>query len=257
MLIKKEIFTPAILTIPDDTAIFSILDMGKKITRKIIMENFIDFCCFKDNHIMLFRFRNSLNFENIKGLDQCFIPIEIIQKYHDNLDVLIHLIMEGYAILMPVCRNCIDFYGNNTVGSHLAFIYGVDTSKKTFFCKDFLGEYFMTFETSFESIKKSLLNYHSIYTQKSDGLIAFRTSKTVCPNIEYSNVFCEFSKLCQEFATDTVGYGLKAIDLYLSNIKDYHDILSWYVIANYMRESIKLMNIRYNILKDTYNKFTR
>ena len=62
MLIKKKIYEPMIITIPDDAAFFSILNPAEKATEKVVMENYINFYCYKDSgtDISFFRFEDFL-----------------------------------------------------------------------------------------------------------------------------------------------------------------------------------------------------
>jgi len=258
MLIKKEIYIPAIFTIPDDAALFSILNFKEKTCKKILMENYINFCCYKDIYtgIVLFRFENSVHFESINGLDWCFIPMGMLKKYTYNLDMITQLLIENYAISMPVNKGSIDFYGENAKGTHIMLIYGVDTCKNILLCKDFHRQKFVEFNVDFKSMKESIQNYYNPYSKDSDGLLAFRVNKKTPFNIEYSKVYFEFDKLKKGFVSDTEGFGVGAIDLYLKEIKKYPNdsnlIMSWYVIANYLREASKLMCIRYDILKKDF-----
>ena len=78
MIIKNKIYQPNILTIPEDTSLFSILCPSEKITSKIIMENYIDFFCFKDpaNNLVYFRFKKFMDYGNIEGIKQSFIHLD-------------------------------------------------------------------------------------------------------------------------------------------------------------------------------------
>lgn len=256
MRIEKEIYSPLILTVPDDAALFSVLNPSKKITKKIIMENNINFYCYKDlvSGIAFFRFKDSMNYGCIEGLKRCCIPIDIVKKYHDLIDLITKILMEGYCIIMPVNKGSIDFYGKNVEGTHQVFIYGIDTQRQILLCKDFEANCFVKFEVSFEEVENSLKDYDFINIQESDGIMAFQINESILPVIEYSRVYSEFYRFNQEFVSNEASCGLGAIELYLSEIKrypsDYNLIMSWYVLANYLRESAKLMMIRFNILKE-------
>lgn len=256
MLIKKELYSPLIRTIPDDTALFSILNFETKIAKKIIMENYINFYCFKDfpfDYTVL-RFENFMDYESIEGLERCFIPIDIVKKYYYNLDIFFELLNEGYIILMPIHRSSIAFYGEQAEGNHLLLIYGFDTLMQVFLCKDFEGYNFVEFNVTFNDMKKSILSYFRPYSRESNGLLALRICNSTPPFVNYSKVYTEFNKLGQEFMTHKSGYGLGAVNLFLKDIQSKPlnsvTIYSWYVLANYLRESTKLINIRYNILEE-------
>lgn len=255
MIIKKRIYQPLILTIPEDAAFFSILEPGAPITGKLIMENYINFYCFKDlqSGIVLFRMEDFVHQGTIKGLERCYIPIGIMEKYHGDLDIVLELLAEDYAVIMPVCRSSIDFYGAGAEGTHVLLVYGADTERKCFFCKDFMGYHFVSFEVPFDAMRDSLQNYARLSVAESSGMSVMRVNRETLPDIEYSRVFMEFTRLGQEFYTQETGYGLGAIELYLNEIKQYprnrEFTRSWYVLSNYLRESQKLMGIRYRILK--------
>lgn len=254
MLIKNKIYQPVILTIPEDTSLFSILNQGEKITSKIIMENFIDFYCFKEsaNNLVYFRFKKYMDYSYIEGIRQSFIPIDILKSYFDALQTIVHFLANGYVLSIPVDKKSISFYGQS-MGSHPMFIYGVDTSRQVLFCKDFSRHAFVEFEISFEDLKNSLINCDMINLRALDGLLAFCIDDKVSPKIEYSKVYSEFYKLRAGYASTDDGYGLGAIDLYINGVIQYpcevSPINRWYVIANYLRESAKLMNMRYCILE--------
>lgn len=259
MLIKKEIYPPFILTIPDDAAVFSILNPVEKVAAKIIMENYINFLCYKDfeSGISFFRFEDSMHYETIQGFKKCFIPIHIIKKY-SGLDYILQLIKENYFVTMPVDKGSIDFYGEGVEGTHLIFIYGVDTLRQVFLCKDFNQLNFVDFEVSFEMMSNSLKNYSRPDPQGIDGLRGFQIDRETTTSIDYARVYSEFYKLSQEYMSSETGYGLGAINLYLHEIKRYPCdvglINSWYVIGNYLREAAKLMKFRYKVLQqDSFN----
>ncbi|GFI46787.1 hypothetical protein IMSAGC019_02107 [Lachnospiraceae bacterium] len=253
MVIKRDIYQPLILTIPDDTALFSILDPEEEITKKIVMENYINFYSFRDPQYgnVVFRFENFMDYESIVGLERCFIPIDIMKKYYDDLDIIIKLLTEGYGITMPVARSCISFYGNDAEGNHLLFIYGADTERRNFFCKDFSGGKFVEFEVPFDAVKNSLAVYYRPFAKESDGLLAFRINKKISPQIDYTKVYCEFHKLDQEYYSDEAGYGIGAVNMVLNDIKKrpfaYAAAGSWFNVCYFLLEASKLFNLRYKI----------
>ena len=255
MYIKQKLVTPLILTIPDDTAVFSILNPEEKISKKIIMENYINFYAYREPtyKTMVFRFENFMNYENINGLDHCFIPMSLLKKYY-GIEIILQLIREGYVITLPVMRKCFEFYGDNAKGTHIMFIYGMDTVRKVLVCRDFDAHKFVDFEVSFEAVEKSMLIYERSYTVEEEGMLAFKVSKTVSPEIDYAKVFFEFKKLMQEIFSYNASYGVGAINAYINDINiqptRYLDTNAWYHFANYLREATKLIPIRFNILKE-------
>ena len=255
MLIRKKIYEPMIYTRPDDAAFFSLLDPAEKITEKVIMENYIDFYCYKDSEtdISFFRFEDLLKRGNIEGMDCCFVPLGMLQRNKSGIDILVELLMEGYFISVPVMKDYIGFYGSSAGGTHVLYIYGADTFQKAFLCKDFAGHAFVEFTVSFEEMQNSLLNYNICCSKEQNNLNAFRINEKVFPAIEYAKVYSEFHKLCQDFSSRRVGYGMGAINLYLREVRGYPRNIelagSWYVLANYLREATKLMKYRYRILE--------
>lgn len=244
-----------IFTIPDDAAFFSILSPAEKITEKVVMENYINFYCYKDyeSDISFFRFEDFLKRGNIEGMDICFVPLNMLRRDQSSIDILVELLMEEYFISVPIMKKYIEFYGSSAKGTHVMFIYGVDTFQKAFLCKDFAGQAFVEFTASFEEMQNSLLNYNICGLKEQNNLNAFRIDEKILPTIEYAKVYSEFHKLCQEFSSRRAGYGMGAIDLYLREVRGYPQntelIGSWYVLANYLREATKLMNYRYRILE--------
>lgn len=254
MLIKNKIYQPIILTIPEDTSLFSILNPDEKITSKIIMENFVDFYCFKEptHNLVFFRFKKFMDYSYIEGIRQSFIPIVILKKYFDAVQTILHFLMNGYVLSIPVCKQNIWFYGQSE-GTHPMFIYGADTSRQVLFCKDF-GQYqFVEFEVSFEDMINSTANCDMANLRALDGLLAFRIDDKTSCDIEYSKVCSEFHQLKAEYTFADAAYGLGAIDLYVNGVIQYpcevNAIERWYVLANYLRESAKLMKMRYDILE--------
>lgn len=260
MLLKSNIYSPIIRTIPDESAFFSVLDPEKKITSKIIMENFINFFSYKDTSsgLTFFRFENYKNFGTIEGIEQCFISIKMLKKNHQDLNILFQLIESGFVILLPVDKKSIDFYGEDAIGTHFMLVYGADISREILFCKDFSIHNFVEFEVSIDSARKSLMEFQLANLREIVGLLAFRINDMNENTIDFSKVFMEFSKLGQIYSSDKAGYGLGAIDLYLKEVKHYprdtYLIESWYVIANYLREAVKLMKIRFDILENEIYK---
>ena len=210
MIIKKKLYKPFILTIPDDTSIFSIMDLDNPICRKIIMENYINFYGFRDypREYILFRFENFMNYETISELNRCFYEMKILKKYYNGPNLMIQLLREDYVIMLPISRCCIRFYGSGNRGHHLLFIFGVDTERKIFFCKDFSERRFVEFEVSFDEIKRSLDIYFREFSRESDGLLAIKVNPNSSTEIDYSKVYCEFYKLKQSFYTNEAGYGV-------------------------------------------------
>lgn len=255
MLIRKKIYEPMILTIPDDAAFFSILNPAEKITEKIVMENYIDFYCYKDpdTDISYFRFEDFLKRGNIEGVDCCFVPLDMLQRDQGGIDIFVELLKEEYFISVPIMKECIGFYGSGAEGTHVLFIYGVDTLQKTFLCKDFSRHAFVEFTVSFQEMQDSMANYNICCTKEQNNLNAFRINEKAFPDIEYAKVYSEFHKLCQDFSSRRAGYGMGAIDLYLREIRGYPKntglIGCWYVLASYLREATKLMKYRYRILE--------
>lgn len=260
MLIKNNIYQPDILTIPEDTCLFSILCPNEKISSKIIMENYIDFFCFKDpaNNMVYFRFKKNMDYGSIEGIKQAFIPIDILKSCFDAIDTMLRFLMNEYVISLPVHKMSIDFYGKSE-GTHPLFIYGADTSRRVFLCKDFYYHQFVEFEVSFDAMKNSFANIEITNLRALKGLLAFRIDDKASTQIEYSKVCSEFHRLKAEYASANAGYGLGAIDLYINGVIQYpcevNPINRWYVIANYLRESTKLMKMRFVILeKEIFEK---
>lgn len=254
MLIKNNIYQPMILTIPEDTSLFSILNPSEKITSKIIMENYVNFFCFKDpaNNLVYFRFKKRMDYGNIEGIKQSFIPLDVLKKYFDALDTMNQFLLNGYVLSVPVHKMSIDFYGKSE-GTHPLFIYGVDTERQILFCKDFGYREFVEFEVSFEDMKNSLANCEITNLQALKGLLAFRVDEKAAMQIEYAKVYSGFNSLRAEYTSANAGYGLGAIDLYMNGVIQYpcevNPINRWYVLANYLRESAKLMKMRFSILE--------
>lgn len=255
MLIRNKIYEPMVFTIPDDAAFFSILNPSEKITEKVIMENYINFYCYKDyeSDISFFRFEDFLKRGNIEGMDNCFVPLDMLQRGQNSIDILMELLREEYFISVPIMKKYINFYGSSDKETHVVFVYGVDTVQKAFLCKDFAWHAFVEFTVSFEELQNSLLNYNICCSKEQNNLNAFRIDWKVLPTIEYAKVYSEFHKLCQDFSSRRAGYGMGAIDLYLREVREYPQnvelIGSWYALANYLREATKLMNYRYRILE--------
>lgn len=107
-------------------------------------------------------------------------------------------------------------------------------------------------------MKNSLSNYDMANPRALDGLLAFRIDDKASREIEYSKVYSEFHKLRAGYASVNDGYGLGAIDLYVNRVIQYPCEVSpidrWYVIANYLRESAKLMRMRYCILEKEFQE---
>ena len=256
MIIKKKLYKPFILTIPDDTSIFSIMDLDNPICRKIIMENYINFYGFRDypREYILFRFENFMNYETISELNRCFYEMRILKKYYNGPNLMIQLLREDYVIMLPISRCCIRFYGSGNRGHHLLFIFGVDTERKIFFCKDFSERRCVEFEVSFDEIKRSLDIYFREFSRESDGLLAIKVNPNSSTEIDYSKVYCEFYKLKQSFYTNEAGYGVGAINLMIYDVKrrpdEYTNADSLRNISFYLLEASKLLTYRYRIFSD-------
>lgn len=252
---KENLFSPIIKTIPDDMLVFSILNINEKITYKFIMENYINFYSFKvmDEGYVVLRFEDSINGKNFEGIDHCFIPVDFIKKYDQDLKIIIEMIREGYLLTLPICKKYISFY-EELEGVHLITIYGADMGKDVFLCKDFRGHKFVGFEVPIKDMKNGILNYHRMYQKAPEGLIGLRLNNNCNMEIDYSKVYLEFWKLQQNFCTDVMGFGIGALNLVTKNIEErYNDFFKaneWYNPVNYLRESSKLMNIRYNIFQE-------
>lgn len=254
MKYEVEMFPYIIRTIPDDMLIFSLFNLNNSLTKKIIMENYINFYSFKElegNYVSL-RFEDFMREGNFEGIDHCFIPIDIMMEYNYNLKIIKELLRERYLVTLPIATKYISFYKFD--GNHLITVYGVDTEKDVFLCKDFQGHEFVEFEVSVKDMQNGLLNYHRMNRKESEGLLALRLSNNCNTKIDYSKVFLEFWKLQQDFCTDTMGFGIGALNLLTTDIEErYNDFFKadeWYNPANYLRESSKLMNIRYDILQE-------
>ena len=254
MKYEVKMFPYIIRTIPDDMLIFSLFNLNNSLTKKFIMENYINFYSFKElegNYVSL-RFEDFMREGNFEGIDHCFIPIDIMMEYNYNLKIIKELLRERYLVTLPIATKYISFYKFD--GSHLITVYGVDTEKDVFLCKDFQGHEFVEFEVSVKDMQNGLLNYHRMNRKESEGLLALRLSNNCNTKIDYSKVFLEFWKLQQDFCTDTMGFGIGALNLLTTDIEErYNDFFKadeWYNPANYLRESSKLMNIRYDILQE-------
>ncbi len=253
---KNKLFSSIIRTIPDDILVFSVLNPKKDITKKFIMENYINFYSFKvtdDNYVVL-RFEDFMKGGNFEEIDYCFIPIDFMKKYNSDLRIVKKLIEEGYLITLPISKKYISFYAEEPEGVHLITIYDIDIEKGIFLCKDFQGHNFVEFEVQFEDMKKGLIDYDRVFLRGPEGLQALRLRDSDNTRIDYSKVFLEFYKLQQDFSTKTEGHGIGALNLVTKDINErYKDFLKaneWYNYANYLRESSKLMNLRYNILQE-------
>lgn len=218
------------------------------------MENYIDFFCFKDpaNNLVYFRFKKFMDYGNIEGIKQSFIHLDMLKNCFDALDTMSKFLLNGYVLSLPVHKMSIAFYGQSE-GTHPLFVYGVDTDQQILLCKDFDGHQFVDFEVPFEAMKDSLANCEITNLQALKGLLAFRIDDKASIQIEYSKVYSEFYKLRGEYTSTNAGYGLGAIDLYVNGVIQYpcevNPIDRWYVIANYLRESTKLMKMRFDILE--------
>ncbi|MFR2794443.1 MAG: hypothetical protein ACLTBS_08220 [Eisenbergiella sp.] len=254
MKYEIEMFPYVIRTIPDDMIFFSLFNLNDSITKKFIMENYINFYSFKvleENYVSL-RFEDFMKEGNFEGIDHCFISIDIMKDYNYDLKIIKELLRAGYLITLPIATKYISFYKFD--GGHLITVYGVDTEKDVFLCKDFQEHEFVEFEVSVKDMQNGLLNYHRMNRKESEGLLALRLSNSCNTKIDYSKVFLEFWKLQQDFCTDTMGFGIGALNLLTTDIEErYNDFFKadeWYNPANYLRESSKLMNIRYDILQE-------
>ena len=193
---KKKLFSPIITTIPDDMLVFSILNINEKITHKFIMENYINFYSFKvlNEEYVVLRFEDTMNRKKYEGIDHCFIPIDLLEKYDQNFNIIIEMIREGYFLTLPICKKDISFY-EELEGTHLITIYDADVSKNIFLCKDFQGHKFVEFEVPFKDIKNGLLNYHRIYQKDSEGLTALRLTNKCNTKIDYcSRIFVQIQR---------------------------------------------------------------
>lgn len=218
------------------------------------MENYINFYSFKElegNYVSL-RFEDFMKEGNFEGIDHCFIPIDIMKQYNSDLKIIKEFLREGYLVTIPIATKYISFYKFDA--SHLITIFGVDMEKEVFLCKDFHEHDFVEFQVSIRDMQNGLLNYHRMNRKESEGLLALQLNNNCNTKIDYSKVFLEFWKLQQNFCTDTIGFGIGALNLLAKDIEErYNDFFKadeWYNPANYLRESSKLMNIRYNILKE-------
>ncbi|GEM_PF-2223714 len=260
MIIEKKLYEPMIHTIPDDCCLFSLLNVEDEFAKKIIMENYINFYAFKDRQYgnIVFRFENFMNYESILGLERCFIPIGMLKKYYGNLNIIVQLLSEDYAIMLPVSRKYISFYKSNPEGNHLLLIYGVDTYKKIFLCKDFQGRKFTKFQVTFKEMMDSIENYVRPFPKESDGLLAFRINFKESPCIDYAKVYLENYKMRQQYFSGDVGYGVGAIDLALYDVKvrpeEYILAERFFNLICYLFESSKLFKFRYSVLKNELNK---
>lgn len=252
---KNKMFT-TIKTIPDDMLVFSLFNANDSYWKKFVLENYINFYSFKElkgNYVVL-RFEDFMREGNFEGIDHCFISIDIMKEYNYNLKVIKELLRERYLITLPIATKYISFYKFD--GSHLITIYGVDTEKDIFLCKDFQGHQFVEFEVPIKDMQKGILHYNKINRKESEGLLALRLSNNCDTKIDYSKVFLEFWKLQQNFSTDTIGFGIGALNLLTKDIEGRYNAFfkadEWFSTANYLRESSKLMNIRYNILQEEF-----
>ena len=256
MIIQKKIYNPMILTIPDDVVLFTILNPEDKMTRKIVMENYINFYAYKDavSGISYFRFEDFKNYENLDGVEKCLVPMNLIKENSNSLGFLLELLQTDYVISLPIVKKFIDFYGQDADGTHVLFVYGADLDNEVFLCKDFDRFDYVDFTVSFEVMKKSLAMYTAFHFGERESLLAFRINERGSSVIEYAKVYSGFHKLKQDFSSRPAGYGLGAIDFYRKEIRGYpqniHLIRCWYVLANYMRESVKLMKYRYAVLME-------
>ena len=126
MIIQKKIYNPMILTIPDDVVLFTILNPEDKMTRKIVMENYINFYAYKDavSGISYFRFEDFKNYENLDGVEKCLVPMNLIKENSNSLGFLLELLQTDYVISLPIVKKFIDFYGQDADGTHVLFVYG-------------------------------------------------------------------------------------------------------------------------------------
>lgn len=258
MIIKNKIFPPAILTIPDDAIIFSLLINNDPISEKIIAENYINFYSVRSMSTgeVVLRFENMIDYESIYGIDRFFIPIELLQTDFMDKEKLFNMIVEllsnSFILSVPVSKECLRFYGNNT-GTHRLLLFGVENNSKIFFCKDFKNFEFVEFNATLEELASGITMYSNPTARESDGLWAFKLSNSVPSSINLSKIYIEFIKL---YYGKRVGpfdaYGIDAINFFLD---DVHGALfspslmdRWFEVANYLRESSKLMSLRFSIM---------
>ena len=255
MIMKKMLYEPLIKTIPDDTSIFSVLDIKTEIGKKIVMENYINFYAFRDQQYgnIVFRFENFMNYESIFGLERCFVPIDIMKKYYMDCKIIVELLSEGYVMMLPVCKSSISFYKKNPEGMHLLLIYGVDTTKKNFFCKDFSGHKFLDFLSTFDEIRDSLKKYYRPFPKEADGMLAFRINLKATSEVDYAKVYIENYKLKHNFFSRDIGYGVGAINLAIYDAeqrpKEYIFAERFFNLSCYLLEASKLFKFRYEVLK--------
>ena len=258
MIIKNTISAPAILTIPDDAIIFSLLINNDPISEKIIAENYINFYSVRSMSTgeVVLRFENMIDYESIYGIERLFIPIELLQTNFMDKEKLFNMIVEllsnSFILSVPVSKECLSFYDNNA-GTHRLLLFGVDNNSKIFFCKDFKNFEFTEFNATLDELASAITMYSNPTARESDGLWAFKLSNSVLSAINLSKIYIEFVKL---YYGKKVGsfdaYGVDAIKFFLDDVDGaiFSPSLMdrWFEVANYLRESSKLMSLRFSII---------
>lgn len=178
-----------------------------------------------------------------------------MKKTIANPDSLIDLLRDGYYINMPVSRKAIDFYVYEKDAHHHMLIYGVDIPNRQYLCKDYKEHEFISFETSFDGLMESSELYYNPSSTKSNGILAFKIDDSIPHQINCSKILFEFTKLhFSKMVNDIDTYDIGAIMFYLNDIEqkpvDDRFYYRWYETANYLRESAKLMKIRFTIISE-------
>ena len=123
-----------ILTIPDDVVLFTILNPEDKMTRKIVMENYINFYAYKDavSGISYFRFEDFKNYENLDGVEKCLVPMNLIKENSNSLGFLLELLQTDYVISLPIVKKFIDFLVPKSISASnlVAALVPVEHSKE-------------------------------------------------------------------------------------------------------------------------------
>lgn len=254
---KNETFEPLIHTIPDDTMIFAALHTNDCVCKKIITENYINFYARRHQFVrdVIVRFENLIDYESIRGLKRIFIPSDFMMQFASNPKNILDLLNDGYHINMPVAKPAISFYHKGDTAHHHMMIYGADSERRVYFCKDFSGQEFVEFETGFDNLILSAKMYENPCSIENDGILAFKVDKSVEKEINYSKVYLELQKLKRgKNIGDYDAYGLSAIDYFLSDIgKDPCTemfFIRWCEMSNYLRESAKLMKFRLGVIRE-------
>lgn len=252
-----NVFEPSILTIPEDSTVFSLVQKGTAEYYKLIMENYIGLMVYRDPvHMDVFlRFDICWNWSGFQGFIYSFMPWELIQDQDEPIKIIKNMIDNDFCIMCFVDKFYISFYPEyrRYHSAHNCMIYGYDEKNECIYCKDYRNKVFEKYEMTFTEFETSLKNY-DVLLNRDIGLFGIKVNKDIDYKIDYSKFYNELIKFKYSRKIDNNVYGKDVFSTLIDWLKEAEregktSLYRWYDTANYLKSNAVFMEERVKLLK--------